>query len=70
MAESVYKFIDLVGKSSESWEKAAKAAIEQASKSLKELRVAEVIEQDMQIEGGQVLGYRTKLRVSFKVEDK
>lgn len=70
MTESVYKFIDLVGKSTESWEKAASAAIEQASKSLKDLRVAEVIEQDMQIEGGQVLGYRTKLRVSFKIDEK
>ncbi len=69
MVESVYKLIDLVGVSTESWEKAAKAAIEQAGKSLRDLRIAEVIEQDMQVENGKVATYRTKLRVSFKVDN-
>ena len=68
MAESVYKFIELVGTSTESWEKAAEAAVAMASKTLRELRIAEVIEQDMQIEGGKVATYRTKIRLSFKVE--
>jgi len=68
MAESVYKFIELVGTSTESWEKAAEAAVAMASKTLRELRIAEVVEQDMQIEGGKVATYRTKIRLSFKVE--
>jgi flavin-binding protein dodecin len=68
MAESVYKVIELVGTSTESWEKAAKAAIERAGKSLRELRVAEVVQQDIVIEKGKVEGYRTKLKVSFKYE--
>ena len=68
MAESVYKYIELVGTSTESWEKAAEAAVAMASKTLRELRIAEVIEQDMQIEGGKVATYRTKIRLSFKVE--
>ncbi len=68
MSESVYKLIDLVGVSTESWEKAASAAIETAAKSLRDMRIAEVVEQDMQIgDDGKVSGYRTKLRVSFKV---
>jgi len=68
MAESVYKVIELVGTSSESWEKAASAAVAQASKSLRNLRIAEVVELDMQIEDGQVKAYRTKLKVSFKFQ--
>ncbi len=66
MAESVYKIIELVGTSSESWEKAATAAVKQASKSLRDLRVAEVKELDLVIEEGKVTAYRAKLKVSFK----
>jgi flavin-binding protein dodecin len=66
MTDSVYKVIELVGTSSESWEKAAKAAVETASKSLKDLRVAEVVELDMQIEEGKVRAYRAKVKLSFK----
>jgi flavin-binding protein dodecin len=69
MAESVYKVIEIVGTSSESWEKAAAAAVERAAKSLRDLRVAEVVEQDLVIENGKVEAYRTKLNVSFKYED-
>ena len=69
MAESVYKVIELVGTSTESWEKAAMAAIERASKSLRDLRVAEVVTLDMHLEDGKVLAYRAKIRVSFKFED-
>jgi flavin-binding protein dodecin len=69
MMESTYKVIQLIGSSSESWEKAATNAIERASKSLRDLRIAEVVEMDMQIEDGKVVAYRTKLRVSFKYED-
>lgn len=68
MAESVYKVIELVGTSAESWERAASAAIERATQSLRDLRVAEVVEQDMIIENGKVEAYRTKLKVSFKYE--
>ena len=70
MAESVYKVVELVGTSTESWEKAAAAAVERASKSLRDLRVAEVVEQDLLIEKGKVEAYRTKLKVSFKYEGK
>jgi dodecin len=70
MAESVYKVIELVGTSTDSWEKAAKAAIERASQSLRDLRVAEVVQQDLVIEKGKVEAYRTKLKVSFKYEGK
>jgi flavin-binding protein dodecin len=70
MAESVYKVIELVGTSTDSWEKAAKAAVERASQSLRDLRVAEVIEQDLVIEKGKVEAFRTKLKVSFKYEGK
>ena len=70
MPESVYKIITLVGTSTESWEKAAAAAIAQASKSLRELRIAEVEELDMQIDNGKILSYRAKVRVSFKYEGK
>jgi flavin-binding protein dodecin len=68
MAENVYKVIELVGASSESWEKAAAAAIEQASHSLRDLRVARVVEQDIHIEPGKPLTYRAKLELSFKYE--
>jgi dodecin len=68
VAESVYKVIELVGTSSESWEKAAAAAISRAGQTLRDLRVAEVVELDMQLEEGAVLAYRTKVRVSFKYE--
>jgi flavin-binding protein dodecin len=70
MAESVYKVIELVGTSTDSWEKAAKAAIERASQSLRDLRVAQVVEQDLVIEKGKVEAFRTKLKVSFKYEGK
>jgi hypothetical protein len=66
MAESVYKFIEIAGSSTESWEKAAVAAVETAARSLNDLRVAEVLEQDMTIEKGKVSAYRVKLKVSFK----
>jgi flavin-binding protein dodecin len=68
IAESVYKVIELIGTSSESWEKAAAAAIERAAMNLRDLRVAEVIEQDLVIENGKVEAYRTRLKVSFKYE--
>jgi dodecin len=68
MAESVYKIIELVGTSTESWEKAASAAVNRASKSLRDLRVAEVSELDMVIEDGKVTAYRAKVKVSFKYE--
>ena len=70
MPNNVYKVVELIGTSEESWEKAAKAAVERASKSLRELRVAEVVEQDLVIENGKVLAYRTKVKVSFKYEGK
>ena len=66
MTESVYKVIELVGTSSESWEKAAAAAVQMASASLRDLRIAEVIELDMQLEDGQIRAYRAKVKVSFK----
>ena len=70
MAESVYKVVELIGTSTESWEKAAAVAVEMASKSLRDLRIAEVAELDMQIDNGKVTNYRAKLRVSFKYEGK
>ncbi len=70
MVDSVYKFIELVGTSSESWEKAATTAVEQAAKSLRELRIAEVTQLDMQIDNGKVVSYRAKVKVSFKYEGK
>ncbi len=69
MAESVYKVIELVGTSEESWEKAAKAAVERAGRSLRDLRIAEVFQLDMQIKDGKVDTYRAKVRVSFKFEE-
>ena len=68
MAESVYKVIELVGTSPESWEKAAKAAIDRAAASLRDLRVAEVSELDIQLKDGKVELYRAKVKVSFKYE--
>ncbi len=68
MAETVYKVIELVGTSTESWEKAAATAVETASKSLRDLRIAEIIELDMQIEDGKVCSYRAKVNISFKYE--
>lgn len=68
MAESVYKIVELVGTSSESFEKAASAAVERASKSLRDLRVAEIVEQDLVLENGSVTAYRAKVKVSFKYE--
>ena len=68
MADSVYKVIELVGTSSESWEKAAASAVELASKSLRDLRIAEVVEMDIQIDDGKVRAYRTKIKLSFKYE--
>lgn len=69
MAESVYKIIELVGASPESWEKAALKAVEMAAKSLRDLRIAEVSELDMQLENGRVAAYRAKIKVSFRYED-
>ena len=68
MPESVYKFIELVGTSSESWEKAAAAAVEMASKTLRGLRIAEITELDMHIEDGKVAAYRAKVKISFKID--
>ena len=70
MSGSVYKIITLVGTSPDSWEKAAAAAVEVASKSLRDLRIAEIKELDMQIENGKVTNYRAKVKVSFKYEGK
>ncbi|GJM41104.1 MAG: hypothetical protein DHS20C20_13860 [Ardenticatenaceae bacterium] len=68
MSESVYKVIELVGTSEESWEKAATAAVERAAETLRDLRIGEVLAQDMQIENGKVVSYRTKVKVSFKFD--
>ena len=69
MADSVYKVIELVGTSPESWEKATRAAVEKASKTIRDLRVAEIVELDMQIVDGKIETYRAKVRLSFKYED-
>ena len=68
MTDSVYKIITLVGTSPDSWEKAAAAAVERAAKTLRELRIAEVEELDIQIDNGKVVAYRAKVRISFKYE--
>ena len=68
MVDSVYRVFEVIGTSSKSWEEAAMSAIKVASKSLRDLRVAEVVEQDLVIDNGKVEAYRTKLRVSFKYE--
>jgi dodecin len=70
MAESVYKVIELIGTSTSSWEKAAEAAVKRASKSIRDLRVAEVSQLDMQLEDGKPAVFRAKLKVSFKYEGK
>ena len=70
MAESVYKVIEIVGSSSESWEKAAQAAVKRASKTIRDLRVAEVKEMDMSIKDGKIDAYRVKMSLSFKYEGK
>ncbi len=69
MSESVYKVIHLIGTSPKSWEEAARAAVERAAESLRDLRVAEVVEQDLVITDGKVEAYRTKVRISFKFEE-
>ncbi len=69
MAESVYKVVELVGTSSESWERAAAAAVERAGTSLRDLRVAEVSMLDMTLENGSIVAYRAKVKVSFKYAD-
>ncbi len=68
MADSVYKIIELVGSSEVSWEEAAKIAVETASKSLQDLRIAEVKQLDLKVEDGKVVAYRAKVAVSFKIE--
>ena len=70
MSESVYKVVQLVGTSATSWEDAAKSAVETASKSLKDLRVAEVSQLDMKVENGKVTAYRARVNLSFKYQDK
>jgi len=69
MPESVYKIIELVGTSTDSWEKAAQAAVDKASKTLRDLRIAEVSQLDMHLENGKIAAYRAKVKVSFKYED-
>ena len=68
MSDSIYKVIELVGSSPESWDKAATNAVERAAKSLRDLRIAEVVKLDMQIDNGKVTAYRAKMKVSFKFE--
>ncbi|MBW1777428.1 MAG: dodecin domain-containing protein [Deltaproteobacteria bacterium] len=68
MSDSVYKIIELVGTSTVSWEDAAKNAIERASKSLRDLRIAEISKLDMKVENGKVVAYRTRVLLSFKYE--
>ena len=68
MADSVYKVIELVGTSTQSWERAAAAAVSQAGKSLRDLRIAEVVAQDMVVQNGKVKAYRAKVKISFKFE--
>ena len=68
MADSVYKVIELVGTSTESWEKAATVAVERAAQSLRDLRIAEVVQLDMHLEEGKIVAYRAKVKVSFKYE--
>ena len=70
MAESVYKIIELVGTSPESWEKAASAAVAQAAKSLRDPRIAEVSQLDLAIEDGKVKSYRAKVKLSFKYDNR
>ncbi len=67
-SDSVYDMIEVIGTSTESWDKAAKVAVETAAKTLRDLRIAEVVEMDMQIDNGKVRAYRTKIKLSFKYE--
>lgn len=69
MSNSVYKIVELVGSSPESWEKAAANAVNKASKSLRDLRIAEVSQLDMQLKDGKIEAYRAKVKVSFRYED-
>ncbi len=69
MSDSIYKVIEIIGTSENSWDDAAKKAVEKAGKSLRDLRVAEVVEQDMRIEDGKVKCFRTRVRLSFKYTD-
>jgi dodecin len=69
MGDSVYKVIELVGTSSDSWEKAAQNAINTASKNLRDLRIAEVGQLDVQLEEGKIVRYRAKVKVSFRYQD-
>jgi flavin-binding protein dodecin len=69
MADSVYKVIELVGSSEVSWEDAAKKAVETASKSLRELRIAEIVQQDLKVEDGKVTAFRVRIKLSFKYEN-
>ena len=68
MDNSVYKVVEIIGSSSKSWDDAASVAIERASKSLRDIRIAEVVNQDIHIEGGKISAYRVKLKISFKFE--
>jgi flavin-binding protein dodecin len=68
MAESVYKIVEVIGTSSESWERAAAAAVERASKTLRDLRIAEIAQLDLQIADGKVQAYRARVKLSFKFE--
>ena len=69
MTESVYKIVELVGTSKTSWEEAAKTAVEQASKSLRDLRIAEITKLDLRVENGKVTDYRARVKLSFKYAD-
>ncbi len=69
MPESVYKVVELVGTSTESWEKAATAAVERAASSLRDLRIAQIVDQDLVLEDGKVKLYRSKVKLSFKYEE-
>ena len=70
MSDSVYKIIELIGTSEKSWEEAAKKAVEKASETLADLRIAEVSDMDLKIEDGKVTAYRTKVKLSFRFKDK
>ena len=70
MPNSVYKVIELIGSSPESWEKAASNAIDTASKTIEDIRVAEVVEMDLVVDNGKVSSYRTKLNISFKIRER
>jgi len=69
MAESVYKIIELVGTSPDSWEKAARAAVSKAGETLRDIRIAEIADLDMHMEGGKVTAYRARVKLSFKYEE-